>query len=481
MLLEAGQEHPSPEIRDDLEVELTGCSSNGVRIGRTRQVGGGLNLWGGQLSLPQTREIAGGNSWPIEYAELFGHAQKAVAKFGSNIELAPDLPASAHKGLQSARTFGFDTVATGWLQNPKLDGVFWDRLTSSPLIHIEKDVFVHSIICDPDGIIRGVHGIRPDGQRISIHCNCVIIAAGTIETVRLLLQPSVHKLSQPWHNLEWLGCGYNDHLDSNVAEVIPNDTKILNDIFDPFLYRGYKHTIKLYNRIQLQSDLDISTASMLTMPGNIRNSLAEFRMLATALTPRSGKLVSLKSLGKTAMASCYEIGPLAWRYLKHKRIGSTFKGAANLRVIAEQPIRKHSRITLSKHQRDRFGIAKASLHWIKGEEESAAFSQTAKNLKSWIEGSGLGRVTIDPKLEHDPEGFVDSADDGLHHAGGTLMSERPSQGVVDRNLQVHETRGLYCCAASVFPRMGFGNPTLLAMALGRRLAEHIIQEYQTNP
>ncbi len=63
---------------------------------------------------------------------------------------------------------------------------------------------------------------------------------------------------------------------------------------------------------------------------------------------------------------------------------------------------------------------------------------------------------------------------GYHQAGTTRMSETAEGGVVDSDLQVHGVRGLYVASTSVLPPTSSqANPTLVGIALGVRLADHL--------
>ena len=61
----------------------------------------------------------------------------------------------------------------------------------------------------------------------------------------------------------------------------------------------------------------------------------------------------------------------------------------------------------------------------------------------------------------------------MHHGGTTKMSKQAADGVVDSNCRVHETEGLFVMGNSVFPQVGFSNPTITIVALSLRLADHI--------
>ena len=53
------------------------------------------------------------------------------------------------------------------------------------------------------------------------------------------------------------------------------------------------------------------------------------------------------------------------------------------------------------------------------------------------------------------------------------MSSDGATGVVDPNLQTHDHHNLFVVGKSVFPSIGFANPTLTVMALGVRLADYL--------
>jgi gluconate 2-dehydrogenase alpha chain len=61
-----------------------------------------------------------------------------------------------------------------------------------------------------------------------------------------------------------------------------------------------------------------------------------------------------------------------------------------------------------------------------------------------------------------------------HDLGGCRMSDDPAQGVVDRNLQVHDTPGLYVFSGATFPSCPGVNPTLTLWALCSLAADRLI-------
>ena len=66
--------------------------------------------------------------------------------------------------------------------------------------------------------------------------------------------------------------------------------------------------------------------------------------------------------------------------------------------------------------------------------------------------------------------------DALVHESGTLwMGENPTESVTDLDCRLHGVDNLYVGGAATFPTSGSWNPTLTAVALGYRLADHLLE------
>jgi len=61
-----------------------------------------------------------------------------------------------------------------------------------------------------------------------------------------------------------------------------------------------------------------------------------------------------------------------------------------------------------------------------------------------------------------------------HDLGGCRMNDDPAAGVVNRDLRVHDTPGLYVFSGAVFPTCPGINPTLTLFALCRLATERLI-------
>lgn len=474
LVLEAGGEVSATDAAIDLAVDVAGASLSGAIIGRTRQIGGGANLWGGQIALPRLEESGptgdAPTGWPIPLDEIHTRANAAIRLLGHDFSLEGLRGKSFNNARASLENAGLDLVATAWLKKPKLPRDLWREIELSDRIVVAHGGFVSGITLSEAGRAVGVQLRLRTGGEFHLVGTPVVLACGTLEIVRLLLAP-VATGRAPWAELDWLGRGFNDHLDAAVAKVYARDSGLLLDVFDPAVQKGIKYSCKTFAQVPCGDGKALSAVGMLTLPNSIRNSIAELRMLANGLKPR--KSVSRTSAYYRALvAAGRDVLPLAWRYLRHKRVATSLVAGSTLRVSLEQPVRRESSIALTE-RRDSLGIAQISVNWVKGTEEGRAFLAKAEMFKDWAEGSGAAFVEIDPLLKTNPAAFAAAADEGLHHAGGARMAASRTEGVVDTNLAVFNATGLYCCGAAVFPRLGYTNPTLTAVALADRLAAHL--------
>jgi hypothetical protein len=169
---------------------------------------------------------------------------------------------------------------------------------------------------------------------------------------------------------------------------------------------------------------------------------------------------------------------LARRVLATRKLPSVFlyrkDGRYPLEFNAEQMPNSDSRVMLG-NDTDSLGMPRLVVHWRFRDAELDAICRAYYVLASAFAESGLGEVDLDP----DPElsGSVRRAlvPQGGHHIGTARMGADASAGVVDTNSEVWGTRGLFVAGAAVFPTSGFANPTLTAVALAFRLAEHLVQ------
>jgi choline dehydrogenase-like flavoprotein len=142
------------------------------------------------------------------------------------------------------------------------------------------------------------------------------------------------------------------------------------------------------------------------------------------------------------------------------------------RSLSEQAPNYDSRVSLSS-VKDPLGRQRVQLDWRMTELDFCSVSRFHEILGSVVEAHGVGtfRSALDAHEE-----WRKRVTGGRHHMGTTRMSATPATGVVDVNCRVFGVENLFVAGSSVFPTVGYANPTLTIVAMSLRLAEHLRTE-----
>lgn len=150
----------------------------------------------------------------------------------------------------------------------------------------------------------------------------------------------------------------------------------------------------------------------------------------------------------------------------HEELRNSLPTTFEITAMAEQRPHFENHV-FATDERNALGWRKLRVNWQYSQEDKDAVDRSAKPIMDALQDAGFGQFTRLSAKRH-TENY------SCHHASGTIrMSADPTQGVVDANLACHDHPNLHVVGASVFPSIGFANPTLTVMALGARLADHL--------
>ena len=128
-----------------------------------------------------------------------------------------------------------------------------------------------------------------------------------------------------------------------------------------------------------------------------------------------------------------------------------------------------ARVTLDPTLRDRWGIPVARLSGTTHPETVRTATFMYERARDWLAASGAQRIWgSPPRLK---------LSGGQHQAGTCRMGDDPVTSVTDRWGRVHGHDNLYVADGSVHVTNGGFNPVLTIMALAFRTAERISQEW----
>ncbi|MCY1381256.1 pyranose oxidase [compost metagenome] len=97
-------------------------------------------------------------------------------------------------------------------------------------------------------------------------------------------------------------------------------------------------------------------------------------------------------------------------------------------------------------------------------------------MDRWLKERKIGKLMFDAAPENLEEHIAAQAKDGYHQIGLTRMGVDRNHAVVNHNCRVIDIANLHIAGSSVFATSGQANPTLPAVALAIRLAEHLASE-----
>jgi gluconate 2-dehydrogenase alpha chain len=294
------------------------------------------------------------------------------------------------------------------------------------------------VLTDPDGRASGVEYVDAGGERRVQEARAVILCGYTFENVRLML------LSGDGRHRDGLG---NDR--GQVGKHFM--TKMWADVYGYFPDTIFnKHTGPAAQMWSLDDFIaaDFDSASHGFVGGatpNVENQQLPIQISREGLPP------DVPSWGKG--------------YKDHLR---EWQHVCAVRLQPESLSYETDFLDLDPYYRDRSGLGLPLVRI------TCDLRENERRLADWMEAKGEEILVAmgATKTWRGPRfrGVCSS-----HDLGGCRMGEDPATSVVDPELRVHDTPGLYVFSGAVFPTCPGVNPTLTMWALCYRAAERLVE------
>lgn len=463
LILESGHVGEDENKQRLNEVRQTGKTLNNAIWGRKRAIGGTTIAWGGQ-SLPFNpldfvrREWVNNSGWPISMEELVPFYKDANAFMGiDRLDYKNDI----FPGI-FLKDPGFDTSVveyhvSKWANQPDFHLLYKDYLEKN--VTLLYNAHLLGINRKDNGAIDAVSIANFNGKSFTCKPGTLIIAAGGIETVRVLLNNGLGDHSG------LLGKYFMEHPYIEVGDVSTDNPYRLQRCFNTHTWQGRKYSLRLSlnESFQRQNQLLNCSASIMFVPVAEKfDPYAELRLFKKDFRPRR----LLRVFGSSG-----SIVKSIWAYSRD-RFYYKVNALGKLALLTEQEPIKESYISLCR-EKDEFGIPKAEICWNITPGTWRTVQATSKAIKAEIERLHIGRVSLYPHVIQENSEWADYLSDVNHHMGGCRMSSSPGEGVVNKDLQVWNVPNLYLCSCAVFPTSSHSNPTLTLLSLGLRLNKHL--------
>jgi choline dehydrogenase-like flavoprotein len=446
-----------------------------LRFTRARAFGGSSRAWHEQRGLHahpldavdfETRDGLPEHGWPIDRAQLDRFYERAqqmcglgpfaydaktweVQGYGAPLPLDPELVTSVI--FQFGKHSRFDRYEDDFARADNVNLV----------LHASA---VHLV--DRGGRVDRVDCATLSGNRFGVHARTFVLAAGAIETARLLL---VSRDSQPagiGNNGDLVGRYFMEHPDAAVGYLIPDPE------LDRSAFRLYQHQ-RAGEDLMVEAMFRLSDSALRTE--RLLNAVLRLRptyLSGMTAAVRSAQVVrrsvhhgvATPGLARHALRTILG-APQILRHYATWRSGRPPE-VFGIDVMAEQAPTMSSRVRLSR-RRDRLGVPMTILDWRLTSIDWDSIRRTVEIFGDAVREAGAGTV-ISSLGVGKPAIFGN-----WHHLGTTRMHHDPARGVVDENCRVHEMTNLYIAGGSVFPTGGYANPSLTIVALSLRLADHL--------
>ncbi|WP_132060689.1 GMC family oxidoreductase [Halorussus amylolyticus] len=132
-------------------------------------------------------------------------------------------------------------------------------------------------------------------------------------------------------------------------------------------------------------------------------------------------------------------------------------------LVGQRP-RKQNRIELDPETTDDHGNPVPKIHWHLDDRTRASLRRANEIQHAILDDLGVDiSWTVGP----------DETGPAFHHMGTTRMGTDPDSSVVNTRLRTHDLRNLSVASSSVFVTSGALNPTLTIAALALKAADHV--------
>ncbi|MDQ7041878.1 MAG: GMC family oxidoreductase [Rhodothermus sp.] len=500
-LLETGGEQPEPATNRLSRGDVTGYPYFPLDMARARALGGSSHLWDYEVAPGicrirlrpldpidfERRAAIPFSGWPFGYETLAPYYRQAQPFFD-----LPDQPYTAEawtaptcRPLLSERSAVLRTALFQFGEPSRFYRVYGPALLTDPKITVCLHAHVLELLTNETGeAVVGVRVARPDRSELTVRARCVVLAAGGLENARLLLLSNRACPNGLGNAYDCVGRFFMEHLHFLSGLFVPADRALIPQL--GFYRLHIRRNTWIMGKLALQEEVirreglgnycvALWPTDRLALPRRnnplLWGGFEALRVLREAVQHRTWP----EDLPRQLLRLVRDLPRLVpWATTRLLALGGK-RGSETRRPVAfvlhhmaEQLPNPESRVRLSR-RRDAFGQPRLELHWQISRQDVESLLRAQQLIAQELVRQGWGTVQMETLRRIPPDGITG----GFHHMGTTRMHASPREGVVDPNGRVHGVKNLYVAGSSVFPTVGFANPTLTIVALSLRLADHL--------
>jgi choline dehydrogenase-like flavoprotein len=476
IVLESGDAEQKAETHPLNATEMTRAYYQGADFGRFRCLGGTSTRWGGAL-LPYLPEDMAAHpcgwheGWGIDPAAMAAALGEAEAVFGvqpGGYEAAPDQ-------ADPALLPGFLARRPKWprFRNRNTANLFAEQIRLDARLQIWTGATVTRIDL-AGGRIGGVTAMSRANHSLTARAPTVVIAAGAIETTRLLLlmdragQGRVFPAGSP------LGRGFHDHVSAPIADLEDFDRSQIARMFGfQFVAGGGMRNLRFELAPQVRSEAGLPAAFLHVAFS--RDPDSGFEGLRGLFQAAQRRQLPQAADFRRIIADLPWFARAVWWRGVERRVYPPSRSGFELHLVTEQAPDPEHVVDLSSDRQDAFGLPLARISWCVTPSDIAGFKAVADlAMVRWQRGSIGTKARLVARTDAEIEAALQASGGIYHPAGTTRIGATATTGVVDSDLNVHGVPGLRLLSTSVFPAIGGSSPSLALVQLALRMSKDIV-------
>jgi choline dehydrogenase-like flavoprotein len=510
-LLEAGGKRTEPEAQQTLHAGAGGSGSHDpLEMVRQKRLGGTTMQWGGRCTPLdevdfESRPHIAHSGWPISRADLDPFYQRAhdyldLGAFEYALSEACADTATIFADKPGTSAVIDDDRVWRWGPPVKMGRRYLPDLTASTRIRLYLHANVVELIQEAGRReVQSVKVASRPGRYFHVRARAFVVAAGGLESARLLLTSTENQPEGLGSSSDWLGRGYTTHPVAELGYLQLNDPGRgrVADFVDSRDGVYCRRQLAIRSDVQRREGL-INVGFALWYPDPMNPEHGDGLLSAFALARNAMTRSQLNWKARGTQRRFREVGSMRkhlsnvagdlprltryggyWvrrRYLSKRALPSFLtlprSGGYRLRFDAEQTPDRDNRVQRS-NERDAFGVPRLALHFRVSTDDRLAMHRSLELLGEEFARLGVGTLMLPPASQLAEEQVFE---DGTHQMGLTRMSSSPASGVVDRDLRLWDAPNVFVASSAVFPTSGACGPTLTITALAIRLADHLSAE-----
>jgi choline dehydrogenase-like flavoprotein len=440
----------------------------GATVGRFFGLGGSTSSWGGAL-VPHTSY----DYRPNVAAAEWSHIIKTVSDNGAEV--------LKHLGYHQEYNFdSFPEKSLGRLTDTLDDcgihvqsGIYlpFNRKNFTTLLFANKNckvmpkIFLNAvtkswatkIAKNNESSIEKVSVVSKNNKELTINADRFVIAAGAIESARIILeinksgsQPILPTSSAP-------GCYLADHLSLPIADVVPESLNQVSRLFSPRFSNAWMRSFRFIDKKSQNHPRAFAHFIFSNQSRGFELAKEALRAMQGHRKPSITMADIITGLGDLTMLAYY-------RFVR-SQLYIPPNTPAHLQLDIEQETVRENRISLAQHK-DEYGRQVAVVRWEISDRDIANIAVIAKHFISMWPGKKAGLPELKPKLI---DSELTKPYDAYHPVGTCRMGDN-AEAVVDINLKVRGVKNLWVTSTGVLPSAGTANPTFSMLCLTHKLA-----------